>query len=59
MPEGKKKRPKPARGRCPVCRYRFPLRKDHTLSPHFVYYGWNKQECSGGTGGWKARDVSE
>jgi hypothetical protein len=36
-----------ARGRCPKCRYRWPLRKDGTLGHHWLYAGNDRHECDG------------
>lgn len=36
------------RGQCPVCRYRWRLRKDGTLQSHHLYSGSERQpECEG------------
>lgn len=39
----------PRRGQCPVCRYRFRLRKDGALQTHHLYSGSGRNEdpCAG------------
>lgn len=40
--------PPQARGQCPLCRFRFRLRRDGTLQAHHLYCGSERQpECAG------------